>query len=227
MHSDLFARAYALGPPRQLLTSKFIDESISWYKYEEVVKSWMDNTKLFVSTPTNAYPFSWFREPFSLLVAMFCHWYGSPICTMFQAKWLHVEHHVLITGDSFNWAQVLSFNFKDEIEKYYKTLASRKSAFYMPWFVMDAFYATSPFPALNWNWDKNCPPIHIYCFDMWEDNFILRSYEICGLFLSSMYYKIFKADALAFSERARTLISLHGDWDVGEYFSYIRIWGIY
>ena len=46
-HSDIFSRAYALAPPRQLLTSKFLDEAITWFNYEEVVKSWMDNTKVF------------------------------------------------------------------------------------------------------------------------------------------------------------------------------------
>ena len=40
-----------------------------------------------------------------------------------------------------------------------------------------------------------------------------------------MYYKIFKADAPAFYEKDRELISVYGDWYVGEYFSYIRIWG--
>ena len=57
-HSDVFSRAYALGPLRQRLTSKFIDESISCYNYEEVVKYWMDNKELLGSTPTNAYPIS-------------------------------------------------------------------------------------------------------------------------------------------------------------------------
>ena len=157
-HSDVFVRAYALGPPRQLLTSKFLDEAISRYNYEEVVKSWMDNKELFGSTPTNAYPISWFREPFSLLVAMLCRLYGSASCTMFQAKWVPVAQHVLFIGDSFNWAQVLSFNLKYEIEKYQKTPSNQKSTFYMSGFVMDALCATSPFSALNWNWSENSPP---------------------------------------------------------------------
>ena len=60
---------------------------------------------------------------------------------------------------------------------------------------------------------------------MWEDNFVPCIYDICDLFLGSMYHKIFKADAPTFSIRTRDLISLHGDWYVGEYFSYFRIWG--
>ena len=59
---------------------------------------------------------------------------------------------------------------------------------------------------------------------MWEDNFIPQVYKICDLFLRFMYHKIFKAGALAFFERSRALISVHGDWYVGEYFSYMGIW---
>ena len=61
-------------------------------------------------------------------------------------------------------------------------MANRKLTFNMSGFVMDEFYVTSPFLTLNWNWDKNCPPVHIYCSDIWEDNFIPRVYEICDLF---------------------------------------------
>ena len=40
-----------------------------------------------------------------------------------------------------------------------------------------------------------------------------------------MYQEIFKVDAPAFWERAISLITINGDWYVGEYFSYVRIWG--
>ena len=60
---------------------------------------------------------------------------------------------------------------------------------------------------------------------MWEDNFVPQVYDICGLFLGSMYHRIFKDDTPTFSQRAMALITLHGDLYVGEYLSYMRIWG--
>ena len=60
---------------------------------------------------------------------------------------------------------------------------------------------------------------------MWDGNFIPHVYELCDLFLGSMYYNIFKVDAPAFSKSAREMISAFGDWYVGQFFSYIRIWG--
>ena len=41
-HLDVFSRGQALGPPKHLLTLKFLDEAISRFNYEEVVKSWME-----------------------------------------------------------------------------------------------------------------------------------------------------------------------------------------
>ena len=84
---------------------------------------------------------------------------------------------------------------------------------------------TSKFPNLGWNWQKNCPPVHVYCSNPWEDNVVRRIYEICDLFLGSMYHMIFKVNALTFSAKAKALIVVHGDWYVGGYFSYFRIWG--
>ena len=78
-------------------------------------------------------------------------------------------------------------------------------------FVMDAFCASTAFSALNWNWTEKSPPVHIYCADMWDDNFIPRVYEHCDLFLRSMYYNIYKSNASAFSDSAREMISAFGD----------------
>ena len=136
-----------------------------------------------------------------------------------------MENHILITNDSFNWAQILSCNLREEIEKYEKTPANRKPSFYMLGFVMDAFYGSNSFSALNWNWRDKYPPVHIYCADMSDKNFIPRVYELYDLFLGSMYCNTFKVDAPAFFEKARELIYEYSDWYVGEYFSYIRIWG--
>ena len=40
-----------------------------------------------------------------------------------------------------------------------------------------------------------------------------------------MYHNVFKDDTPTFLQSARDLITLHGDWYVGEYFSYFKIWG--
>ena len=144
---------------------------------------------------------------------------------MFKFEWVPIAHHILLTSESFNWEQNLSMNLNEEIEKYQKNPTTRKSPFHMSGYVMDVFCATSSFPAMGWNWSKTSPLVHIYCSDMWEDNFVPWICEICDLFLGSMYQIIFREDAPTFFERAKDLISLHGDWYVGEYLSYIRILG--
>ena len=92
---------------------------------------------------------------------------------MFKDGRIPVVHHIFLIGESFNWAQILSVNLKEDIEKYQKTLATRKSTFYMSGYVIDVFYATYSFPDMGWSWSKNSPLIHIHCSYMWEDKFVL------------------------------------------------------
>ena len=171
------------------------------------------------------YPTSWFREPFSLMDAMFYRLYGEENCTHFKEEWVPAAQHIILTGESFNWDQILSINLQQQIEKYLKVASSKKTQFYMSAYVMDVFCSTSAFPNLAWNWQKNFPLVHIYYSNMWENNFLCCIYEICDIFLGSMYHKIFKVDAPAFLAKARDLITFHGYWYVEEYFSYFRIWG--
>ena len=70
---------------------------------------------------------------------------------------------------------------------------------------MDALCACSCFPELNWNWSEKCPPVHIYCADMWDDNFIPHVYELCDLFLGSMYCKFLKLMLLHFMKKLGNL----------------------
>ena len=224
-HPDVFARAYALKPPQQLLTVQFLDAAMTQFDFQEVVKSWMDNPAEFVPKANKSYLISWFRDPFSLLAAMLCRLYGLPNCTELKVEWAPIAHHILITSESFNWAHILSMVLKEAIGKYRKNSASRKPAFYLSRYVIDVFCATSSFPAMGWNWTRTSPLVHIYCSDMCEDNFFHLIYEISDHLIGSIYQMIFKGDAPTFSERTRALISLMGDWYVGEYFSYIWIWG--
>ena len=117
-----------------------------------------------------------------------------------------MEHNILLIGDSFNWVKIVSCNLRDEIEKYQKTLSSANLNFYMSWFFMDAFCVYSPFLTLNWFQKEEFLPINIYLSNIWEDKFIPQVYELCDLFIGSMYFKFFKVDAPALSKGARELI---------------------
>ena len=103
-HLDVFARENALRPPQQLLTAQFTDATVTQFDFEEVIKYWMDNPTEFIPKENKAYCISWFRELFSLLKAMFFQLYGLPNCTYFKVEWAPISYHILITGESFNWA---------------------------------------------------------------------------------------------------------------------------
>ena len=145
-HPDVFERAYALETPKQLFSPKFFDETLTKFNNEQVVKSWMEEPTLAIPISLLAYPVSWFRESFSLLAAMFCRLFGLPNCSLFKAKWVPMENHVFLIGDSFKWAQIVFCNLRVEIEKYQRTSANQKPYFYMSGFIMDALCECSCLP---------------------------------------------------------------------------------
>ena len=98
---EVFARAYGLKTPKQFFLAKFFDDFLSKSNYDQVAKCWLEDPTLVIPVSLSAYPVSWFREPFSLLAAMFCRLYGLPNCSLFKKKWTPMENHVLLTGDSF------------------------------------------------------------------------------------------------------------------------------
>ena len=113
---DFFAKDYTLGLLKQLLNRKFLDEEISHFNYEDVVKSWMENPIMFSSQLGNIYPTSWFKKPFSLLPVLFCWLYSDTNCTFFKAEWVLTAQHIILVGESFNWAQILSVNLREQID---------------------------------------------------------------------------------------------------------------
>ena len=117
-HPDVFSRAYALETPKHLFSPKFFDETLAKLNNEQVVKSWLEDPTLVIPISLSSYPVSWFREPLSFLATMFCRLFGLPNYSLFKVKWVPMVNHVILTGDSFNWAQILFFNLREEIEKY-------------------------------------------------------------------------------------------------------------
>ena len=118
---DVFSRAYALANPKQPFSLKFFNETLTKLNNEQVVKSCLEDPTLVIPVSLSAYLVSWFTEPFSLLATMFFKLFGLPKCSLFIVKWVPTTNHVLLTGDSFNLAQILFCNLLEEIEKYQRT----------------------------------------------------------------------------------------------------------
>ena len=156
---------------------------------------------------------------------MLCRLYGLENCTSSKLEWAPLAHHVLTTGESFNWEHIFLMVLKEEIEKYEKTLTSRKPTIYLSTYIMEVLFLDMPFLAMRWDWKKIVPPIHIYCSALWEDNFITLAYDIFDHFVGSISQNNFKQDAATFSDQPKTLISKIWVWHVGDYLSYIDIWG--
>ena len=134
------------------------------------------------------YPVTWFKEPYSLLVAMLCRLYDLPNCSMFKYEWDPIAHHVLATGHSFLWASMLSLELKISIQEYQKATARNKPNFFLSAFIYDILCVEFKYPNLGWKWSFSAPLVPIYYSELWDTNYATRFYDICQYFLGTIYF---------------------------------------
>ena len=92
---------YALKTPQQLLTEEFLKKSIPKFNIDELIKSWMDETTLYAHRPDMKYSIFWFKEPYSLLTAIFYRVYGLPNCSYFGSEWDPIAYRIIYTDQPF------------------------------------------------------------------------------------------------------------------------------
>ena len=159
------AGMYSLGTPQQLLIEEFLKKLIPKFNLDELIKSWMDAPTLYACIPDRKYPIFLFKEPYSLLAAMFFRLYGLPNFSHLMDEWDPIAYHIISTSESFSWAQILSMVLMDFISQEEKTKSSKKPKFYLFAYVIDIIFSSFSFATMNWNWTRETPPIQInVCF---------------------------------------------------------------
>lgn len=106
----------------------------------------------------------------------------------------------------FNWDGILSANIFQALEKSVQRLDERGSPFYFSSFLLYALCASNQFPGLKWDWTPKCSPIHIYCQELWKENYHKEMYTICEHFLAPTKKMIFKIETPQISKAGREAI---------------------
>jgi hypothetical protein len=44
--------------------------------------------------------------------------------------------------------------------------------FYMSPYIIDIVCIVNPFLGVGWSWNEKCPPIQVYCKNMWEHKYM-------------------------------------------------------
>jgi hypothetical protein len=101
----------------------------------------------------------------------------------------------------------------------------RKPCFYMPSYLIDDNHSPIPFHDLGWNWDLYHPPVHVYCYEIWDIKYKSHFYEIFDHLLSPLYTIIFGFLRYRISSEAREGMKGIVDWYLGKYYSYVRVYG--
>jgi len=148
--------------------------------------------------------------------------YGEETNTHFRMEWFCMSYIVAKTSKSFNWASILPFNIANQIE-YPKGM--KNPSFYMSSYLIDTICATNYFFSFNWAWTLDQIPIHVYFFQLWEDNCKENFYDLCDYFLTSLYKSIFGYYPHRISPWSIKSLKIIGDWYMRKCYTYVRIFG--
>ena len=91
----------------------------------------------------------------------------------------------------FNWESILPANILCALEKAIQRPDAKGTPFYFLGFLLDALCASNQFLGLKWAWTPKFPPIHIYCQDLWRENYYREMYDICEHFMAPANKMIF------------------------------------
>lgn len=78
---------------------------------------------------------------------------------------------------------------------------------------------------MGWEWNPSLLPIHVYCFQLWEDSYRRHLYDNYEHFLVPVYIIIYKQQPIRISTEAMQAIKEIGDWYIEKHYTYIRIYG--
>ena len=58
--------------------------------------------------------------------------------------------------------------------------------------LLGSLCVSNEFSGRNWKWTSSFPVVHIYCHELWVENYIKFFYEICEQFFLRVYEIIFQ-----------------------------------
>jgi hypothetical protein len=159
---------------------------------------WVDEETKFkqgkISIPTYQ-----FKIPYMMLISILSILYGEENSTHFHMEWIPMSYTVVKTRHVFNWAKILTFNIFHTTKS---VQGIKKTCFYMSAYLMNAIFSSMQFPIFRWSWDRDQPPIHIYCFDLWNINYKKCFYNLCDSFLVPLHTIIFRLPRYRISNEA-------------------------
>lgn len=96
---------------------------------------------------------------------MLCRLYGSVDASLSELSWVLLMSAMIEEGEIFNWEEILSSNFTQQIRACREESPERLVGFFTLDFLLDVVCAVLPFHAMNFQWMIDHSPVHIYFFN--------------------------------------------------------------
>ena len=151
--------------------------------------------------------------------------YGQKDFQYMKLEWFPILYSIVLKGTIFNWDVILCISLQDQVKSAQNSPSGLAQGFHIPAYLVDAFYAFSPFPLMNWNFSSCLGRIHTYCSILWALRFMDFFYHIYDNFLVPLHALIFGFPPPMFSKSVVSSLKENVDWYVFEKYSYIKVYG--
>jgi hypothetical protein len=103
-----FYKYYKLKDPEEWFNTDFMVKFYEFHDTSRLMASWWKEDKKFTNRSNGQYGSLNLREPYIYLMA-FTYWiYRETDCSKFLEAWMPLAYIVAISGNSFNWGEIIS-----------------------------------------------------------------------------------------------------------------------
>jgi hypothetical protein len=202
------------------VTPEWLKQKNESAKFLTIMKGWWSEGQFRAKYALTKWKTSKFRKSIQIIVILLSRVLRRKDGASFLDKWILIIYHIITSGSTLNWGELISSNLDLQLKK-----AQKDHYFFMSSYLLDVMCASIEFPSLGWKWEPSLPSVHVYCKMLWENKY-KEDYEfICNGLFFILYQVIFGEEAPCLSPEGKKIVKEYGDWYMTQNKVYIRIIG--
>ena len=114
-----------------------------------ILKGWWSEGHFRTKFVATEWKTSRFKKSVQIIVILLYRVLGRKDGSTFLDKWILIIYHIITSGVTLNWGELISSNLDIQLKKVHK-----EHRFYMSSYLMNVMCASLEFPSLGWKWQS-------------------------------------------------------------------------
>ena len=107
-----------------------------------------------------------FRKSVQIIVILLSRVFARKDGSTFLDKWIPIIYHIITSGSTLNWGELISSNLYLQLKK-----DRKHHQIFMSSYLMNVMCSSLEFPSLGCKWKPTLPSIHVYYKMLWETKY--------------------------------------------------------